>query len=109
MIVIIIIIYNCVIGFKLASFHLYIIIIIIKTSCTGPIVKYKVIYKLLSQLHEYLCEEKLKKTQLREAPTVDCSLEPIQRSDVKHSVGKVIPHSNLSRQEKSSKLGRSTP
>ena len=28
-------------------------------------------------------------------PTVDCTLKPFQCSGVKHSVGKVIPHSNL--------------
>ena len=33
-------------------------------------------------------------------PTVDCTLIPIQRSGVKHSVGKVIPQSNQSRQER---------
>ena len=42
-------------------------------------------------------------------PTVDCALEPIPRSLVKHSVGKVIPHSNLSRRERLSKFARSTP
>ena len=34
-----------------------------------------------------------------EQPTVDCSLKPIQRSGVKHSVGKVIPQTNQGRQE----------
>ena len=38
-----------------------------------------------------------------------CTHEPIQHSGVKCNVGKVIPHSNLSRQERPSKLGRSTP
>ena len=37
-------------------------------------------------------------------PTVVFTLEPIQRSGVKHSVGKVIPHSNLGRQETPCKL-----
>ena len=41
--------------------------------------------------------------------TVDCTLEPIQRSSIKHSVGKAIPHSNLGQQETPCKLGRSTP
>ena len=42
-------------------------------------------------------------------PTVDCTLEPIQRTGIKHSVGKVIPQSNLSREGRPSKLGSSTP
>ena len=42
-------------------------------------------------------------------PTVNCTLEPIQRFGVEHSEGKVIPHSNLSRQERPSKLGSYTP
>ena len=42
-------------------------------------------------------------------PTVDCIPEPIQRSGIKHSVGKVIPHSNLRRQGTCYKLGRATP
>ena len=41
--------------------------------------------------------------------TLDCTIEPIQHSGIKHSVGKVIPHSNLSRHETPYKLGRSTP
>ena len=35
--------------------------------------------------------------------------EPIQRSGIKHSVGKVIPHSNLGRQEAPCEFGHSTP
>ena len=50
-----------------------------------------------------------RKLNLGKQQTVDYTLEPIQRSGVKHSLGKVIPHSNLSRQGRPSKLGRSTP
>ena len=39
----------------------------------------------------------------------DWSLKPIERSDVKHSVGKVIAHTSLGRQETPCKLGRSIP
>ena len=42
-------------------------------------------------------------------PRVDYTHEHIQRSGIKHSVGKVIPHSNLGQQETPCKLGRSTP
>ena len=42
-------------------------------------------------------------------PMVDCTLESIQHSSAKQSLGKVIPHSYLSRQDRSSKLERSTP
>ena len=41
-----------------------IIIIIIKTSSTGPSEINKVVYKLLSQPHKHLRQGKLKKTQL---------------------------------------------
>ena len=50
------------------------IIIIIKTSSTGPIGKNKVVYKLLAQPQKDLCHGKLKKTQLKEA-TNGCFLE----------------------------------
>ena len=41
--------------------------------------------------------------------TVDCTLEFIQCSSIKHSVGKVILHSSLGQQEIPCKLGCSTP
>ena len=44
-----------------------IIIIIFKSGRTGPSVKNKVVYKLLSQPHKHQCHGKLKKAQLREA------------------------------------------
>ena len=56
------------------------------------------------------CETKnWRKHNSGKQPTVDCTLELIQLSGVKHRVGKVILHSNLGRQERPSKLGRSTP
>ena len=48
-------------------------------------------------------------TTLVNQPMVDCTLESIQPSRIKHSVGKVIPQLNLSWQERPSKLGWSTP
>ena len=74
-----------------------IFIIIIKTSSTGSSGENKVVYKFLSQPHKHLRHRKLKK------PTVECTLDPIQCSGVKHSAGKVIPHSNPC------KLGSFTP
>ena len=53
--------------------------------------------------------ENWRKHNLRKQPTVDCSLEPIQRSGVEHSVGRVIPHSNPGWQKTPCQLGRSTP
>ena len=85
-----------------------IIIIIIKTSSTGPSGKNKIVYKLLSQPHKHLRHRKLKRHYSGKLPTVDCTLEQILRSGVKHSVGKVFPHSNLRGQEKPNKFGRST-
>ena len=61
-----------------------------------------VVYKLLFQPHKHLHHGKLKKMD-------DCTLEPIQHFSVKHSVGRVIPHWNLSQQEIPSKLEHSTP
>ena len=84
-------------------------IIIIKTSSTGPSEKNKVVNKLLSQPHKNLRHGKLKKAQLGEAPTVDRTPEQIHRYGIEQSAGKVIPQSNLSQQERQSKLGRSTP
>ena len=74
-----------------------IISIIIETSRTGPSGKNKVVYKLLLQPHKHLHHRKLKKTHPGIQPTVDCTLEPIQHSGVKHSIGKVIPDLNLRR------------
>ena len=48
--------------------------------------------------HKHMRHGKLKKHNSEKQPTVDCTLEPIQRSGVKHSVRKVITQSNLSRQ-----------
>ena len=42
--------------------------IIIKTSRTGPSVKNKVIYKLLSQPHKHLLHEKRKRNQQLNSP-----------------------------------------
>ena len=82
-----------------------IIIIIIKTSCTDPRGKNKVVYKLLSQPYMHLRRGKRKHNPGKQS-TVDCILEPIQRSGVKHSVKKFIPHSNLNRQERPSKFSK---
>ena len=85
------------------------IIIMIKTSIAGSSGKNKDVSKLHSQPHKHLRHRKLKKTQLRKVTNgVDCSLEPIQGFGAKHSVGKVIPHSNR-QQERLNKLGRSKP
>ena len=52
------------------------------------------------------------KNELREATYclswIDCSLKPIKRFGVKHSVGKVIPNTSLGRQETPCKLRSST-
>ena len=52
---------------------------------------------------------KTEKHNTGKKPTNDCSLKPIKRSGVKGSVGKVILHTSLGRQETPCKLGRSTP
>ena len=80
------------------------IIIIIKTSRAGPSGKNKVVYKLFP-IPQAPAPRKSEETttHARKQTTVACTLEPIQRSGVKQSVRKVIPHSNLSRQEIPSK------
>ena len=82
-----------------------IFIIIIKTSSTGPSGKNKVVYKLLSQPHKHLRHGKLNKTQLGDAP--NGRLHPWTHLGFRcetQCIGKVIPHSNMSRQERPSKL-----
>ena len=74
-------------------------IIIVKTSSTSPSGRKKVVYKLLLQPHKHMRHGKLKKTQLREATNGGGTLEPIQRTGVKHSVWKVILHSNQGRRK----------
>ena len=64
------------------------VIIIIKTSRTGPRGKNKIVYKLPSQPHHHPRHGNLKKHNSGKRPTVDCTLKTIQHSDVKHSVGK---------------------
>ena len=78
------------------------IMIIIKTSCTCPSGKNKAVYKLLSQPHMHLGQQGSNQR-------LTASPEPIQRFGIKHSVWKVILHSNLGRQETPCKLGRSRP
>ena len=56
-----------------------------------------------------LVTENWRKHNSGKQPTVDSTLEPIQRLVIIHSVGKVIPHSNLDRQETPYKLWRSKP
>ena len=82
------------------------IVIIIKTSSTGPSGNKKVVYKFATPQAPAPRKTEENTTEGR---TIDCILETIQRSGVKHSVGKVITHSNLSRQERPSKLGHFTP
>ena len=76
-----------------------IIIIIIKSSSTGQVGKIES-FVMISQPHEYLLLGTLKKHDSGQ-PTVDCTLKPILRSGVKHSV---IPHKNLRGQETPGKL-----
>ena len=77
----------------------YIIIIIIKTSSTGPSGKDKIVYKLLTQPHKQLHHAKLK-NKLREATNeIDWPLKTIWLFGVKLNVGKVIPHTSLGQQE----------
>ena len=54
-------------------------------------------------------QRKTEKHNSGKQPTVDFSLKIIQCSGAKHSVEKVIPHTNLGRQETPDKLGRPTP
>ena len=46
------------------------------------------------QPHKHTRYGKLKNIQLREVTNGNCTFKPLLRSGVKHSVGKVIPHTN---------------
>ena len=86
--------------------NLYIIIIIvIKTSRLEQVVFINCFRNPTSTC----ATENWRKPNSGKQPVVDCTLEPIQRSDVERSVGKVIKQSNLGRQERPCKLWHSTP
>ena len=68
------------------------IIIIIKIGSTGPSGKTKLLINLFRNQTSTCATENWRKHNSGKQPTVDCTLEPIQRSGVKHSVGKVIPY-----------------
>ena len=67
----------------------------IKTSSTGPSGKTKLFINCFRNPTSTCATENWRKPNLGKQPTVDCIVEPIQRSGVKHCVGKFIPHSNL--------------
>ena len=85
------------------------IIIIIQTSGTLTSGENKILYELHLQSHKYQRRGKQEETLPGEQPTVDCALKPVQRFSGKHTVGKVIPHTNLAKQETPCKLGCSSP
>ena len=70
--------------------------IIIKTSGTGPSGK----RSFRNPTSTRATKNWLKHIWMKQ-PTVDCTIQPIQHSGDTHSLGKVIPHSNLSRQKTS--------
>ena len=88
------------------QFH---IIINIKPAAQAQVGRRKLFINCILNPTSTYATENSRKHHSGKQPTVDCTLKPIQRSGVKHSVGKVISQSNLSRQERPSKLGRSTP
>ena len=71
---------------------LLLLLLLLKPAPQAQVEKNRVVYKLFSKPHKHLRHGK------RKQPTVNCILKPIQRSGLKHSVGRVIPHSNLIRQ-----------
>ena len=88
---------------------LFFIIIIIRTSSTGPSGKNRIVkINFFRNPTSTSAKKNWRNHNWGKQPTVDCTLEFIQSSCVKYSVGKVVPHSNLSRQERPSKLGRYT-
>ena len=89
--------------------HNIIIILLLKPPAQAQVWKTKLFINCFRNHTSTCATENWRKHNSGEQPTVDCPLEPIQRSGVKNSVGKVISQSNLSRQERPSKLGRSTP
>ena len=90
-------------------FHCYYIIsriiIIIKTSDTGPTEKNKIVYKLLSCIKVVFTWENWKKHNTGKQLMIDYSFKLVQHSSVKHSERNVIPHTDLCWQETPCKLG----
>ena len=85
------------------------IIIIIKTSSTGPSDnKNKIVYKSITQPHKHLRHGKIETRTHGNNQRLTALLNP-SNVPVSNSVGKVIPHRNLGRQETPCRLGRSTP
>ena len=75
--------------FTLASYYLFSYLL---TPAPQAQLAKKVVCKLLST--STCAAENWRKRNSVIQPIVGCTLEPIQRSGVKHSVGKVCPHSN---------------
>ena len=86
-----------------------VLLLLLKPAVQDQVGKRKLFINCLRNPTSTCATESWKKHNSWKQPTVDCTLEPIQRSGVKHCIGKVIPDSNFSRQERPSKLGRSTP
>ena len=86
-----------------------IIIIIIKTTSTGPSDnKNKIVYKSITQPHKHLRHGKNETQTHGNNQRLTALLNP-SNVPVSNSVGKVIPHRSLGRQETPCRLGRSTP
>ena len=88
---------------------LLLVSLLLKLAAQAQVGKIKLLINCFYQPHNHMRHGKLKKTNSGKQPTVDSTLEPIQRSGFKYSVRTVIPQSNLNRKERPSKLGRSTP
>ena len=77
----------------------FLLFLLLKQAAQAQVGKNKLFINCFRNPASTCAMENLTKYHSGKQPTVDCTLEPIQRSGVKHGVRKVIPHSNLSRQE----------
>ena len=85
------------------------VIIIIKTSSTGPSWKNKIVYKLLTQPHKHLRHGKTEKQTQERIQRLTAPLKPYKFRGQTQCIGKVIIYTSLGRQETPCKLGRATP
>ena len=78
------------------------LLLLLTTAAQAQVGNTKLFINCFLNLTSTCATENWRKHNSGKQPTFDCTLEPIERSGVKHSVGKVIPQSNLSRQERPS-------
>ena len=78
--------------------YTYYLLLLLKPAAQALVRKTMLLLNCFHNATSTCATENWRKHNSGKQPTVDCILEPIEPSGVKHSVGKVIPQSNLSRE-----------